>query len=344
MSRPRVFVIHLLAWVIYILLYATLWRGPGETFEVAMIRQGWLLPPKLFLVYVALLILVPRFFLKRRYALFFLTLIATSLLGGLLNQVFVFYIAPGSVELAGPAEQFWDVSRISKRLTYINSTLLFALTAEGIRMSYEQREANARLVKEKMAAELSLLRTQLQPHFFFNTLNHLYSLSLQKSDQAPQFILQISDLMRYIITSSRLDRVSLLEEVNFIRDYVGIESVRYAGKVKVDAIFPENMDNIFIPPLTLFTFVENAFKHGVAEETGSGWIRIFLQVKNGSLEYHVKNSYPESGHSNSSAGVGLRNTQERLFIEYGRDMIFTTQKSKGVFEAYFMININKRRL
>ena len=340
MSRPRIVFTHIIAWSIYILLYTTLWREGQDTFGGAIAKQLWLLPPKLFLVYTTLLVLIPRLFLRRRYAFFFITLVLASLAGGLFNQALIHFVIPTSVSAIYPNELFWDISRISKRLTYINSTLLFALTAEGIRMWYEQKEANERLMKEKMAAELSLLKTQLQPHFFFNTLNNLYSLTLQKSDLAPQLILQMSDLMRYIITSSQLDHVLLTDEVNFIRGYIGIEAVRYTGKVKIDVDWPGNMDNIQVPPLTLFPFVENAFKHGVAEEVGSAWLTVDLKLDNGMLNYTVKNSYPAVGQSNG-AGIGLRNTKERLYIEYGNDMTFETKKSDRIFEANLVIKIKK---
>ena len=340
MNKSEVVIAHVVAWSIYIILYATLWSDPWDPFGVAVVRQFWLLPPKLFLVYTALLILIPHFFLKRRYVVFFVTLTLISFAGGLLNQVFVHFIIPADIGLLDPTEKFWDLGRMTKRLTYINSTLLFALTAEGIRMWYEQKEANARLMKEKMAAELSLLKTQLQPHFFFNTLNNLYSLTLQKSDLAPQIILQMSDLMRYIINSSQIDRVSLADEVNFIRGYIGIESVRYTNKVKVDASWPDRMEDIRIPPLTLFPFVENAFKHGVAEETGSGWITVVLGLDNGLLSYSVKNSCPEVRQA-KGAGIGLRNTKERLAIEYDNDMNFVTKKAGNVFEARLVIKLKK---
>ncbi len=331
MTRTRIIVAHVVAWAIYILLYSTLWRDPDETFETAFSDQLWLLPPKLFIVYAALLILVPKFLLRKRYTIFFITLIALSLITGVLNQLWL-----NSIGFTQHGTAFWDLSLMTKRLTYINSTLLFALTAEGIRMWYEQREANEKLLKEKMAAELSLLRSQLQPHFFFNTLNNLYSLTLRQSELAPQLILQLSDMMRYIISSSQLNRVSLADEVPFIKSYIGIEVVRYTGKVKVEAVWPDNLDGYEIPPLVLFPFVENAFKHGVAEEVGSAWITINLELINGELRYSVTNSYPQN-EKRTTSGIGLRNTKERLTIEYGKGVTFVTKKSDRVFEAFLSV-------
>jgi len=336
MNRTKIVAAHIAAWAIYIFLYSTLWRERNDTFGESIVEQIWLLPPKLFLVYTTLYVLIPRLFLRRHYALFFLTLLITSITGGVFNQVLLHFVIPADVARIAPDEIFWDITRMSKRLTYINSTLLFALTAEGMRMWYEQKETNARLTKEKMSAELSLLRTQLQPHFFFNTLNSLYSLTLQKSEVAPQLILQMSDLMRYTLSSSQLDRVLLTDEVNFIRGYIGIESVRYTGKITIDTEWPQNIENIRVPPLTLFPFVENAFKHGAAQEVGSAWLSVSLKCHDGLLSYVVKNSYPVAGQSNG-AGIGLRNTRERLAIEYGNDMTFETKKQNGIFEASLVI-------
>lgn len=338
MKRQRVIAVHVAAWCLYLVFYSTLWREPHDTFIQALVKQFWLLPPKLFLVYITLLVLIPQFFLRRQYVAFLLTLTAASLVGGLFNQVLILYIIPTGVGVAAPGEIFWDFSRISKRMTYINSTMFFALTAEGIRMWYVQKEMNERLVKEKMAAELSLLKGQLQPHFFFNTLNNLYSLTLQKSDLAPPLILQLSDMMRYIINNSQTDRVALLDEVNFVRGYIGIETVRYSGKLEIKTSWPENMNDIRIPPLTLFPFVENAFKHGVAEEVGTAWMTIILKIEDDALSFIVRNSYP-IGQRSKHGGIGLRNTQERLFIEYGGDMEFEVNRREDEFNALLRIKI-----
>jgi sensor histidine kinase YesM len=341
MKKQRVVVMHAVAWVIYVFLYSTLWRDSNRTFNEALVIQLWLLPPKFFLVYSALLVLIPQFFLRGKYVLFFTTLVFASMLGGLFNQIIVHFIVPNDLSGLSPSESFWDFSRISKRLTYINSTLLFALTAEGIRMWYEQKQTNEKLVKEKMASELSLLRSQLQPHFFFNTMNNLYSLVLQKSDLAPALILQLSDMMRYIISSSRLERIPLAQEVNFIRDYIGIESVRYTRKIRVDAEWPEEVNGFEIPPLTLFPFVENAFKHGVAEEVESAWVSVKLTVDGKTLSYTVRNSVPRN-HRPNGAQIGLRNTNERLKIVYGDDATLNTTSNEHVFEATLKIKSLKK--
>lgn len=339
-TRVTIILLHVLAWTLYIVLYCTLWRDSGDSFGEAIIINLWQLPPKLFLVYTALGILVPQFLRKRRYSIFLISLVALSVIGGILNQVLIHLVVPANLELMDAGETFWDVERVSKRMTYINSPLLFALTVEGIKMWYEQKEINTRLTKEKLAAELALLKGQLQPHFFFNTLNNLYSLTLQRSDLAPALILRLSNMMRYILDDSRKDLVLLADEVEFIRGYIGIEQVRYEGKVKIDTQWPENVDGYRIPPLTLFTFVENAFKHGVAQEMDTAWISIALSLKDNSISFVVKNSRPEIKNgrvAQKSAGIGLRNTKERLEIIYGPAVKFETRGSGETFQASFEI-------
>lgn len=332
----RTLLVHVSAWTAYILLYATLWRDSDQTFQEALVMHLWLLPTKLLLVYTALGLLVPTFLRRRRYAVFLISLLALSITGGIVNQLMIHYVIPESVGVIYSGEAFWDIERISKRMTYLNSPLLFALTFEGIRMWYEQKELNTRLTKEKLAAELALLKGQLHPHFFFNTLNNLYSLTLQKSDLAPELILRLSDIMRYILDDSRKDLVPLKDELEFIRGYIGIEQVRYSGKVSVTTDLPTAVEGYSVPPLALFTFVENAFKHGVAHEVESAWIDIKLNLTGNRIIYVVKNSCPEfrNGQKHKAGvSIGLRNTEERLKITYGDDFEFKTGRSEDVFHA-----------
>ena len=339
-QRVRVISLHVAAWATYIFLYSTLWRENSDTFAASVTKQLWLLPQKLFLVYFTLVVLVPNFLRTRRYGYFLLSLVLLSIAGGIINQLMVHFVIPSSVDVVDKGEYFWDIERISKRMTYLNSPLLFALTVEVIRMWYEQKEINTRLTKEKIAAELAMLKSQLQPHFFFNTLNNLYSLTLQKSDLAPELILKLSGLMRYILDDSGRDFVPLKDEVEFIKEYIAIEMVRYSEKVSVSTQWPENMNGYTVPPLSLFTFVENAFKHGVANETETAFINITVNVSEKGLTYGVRNSCPvlKNGVAiKNGAGIGLRNTEERLKITYSSDIKFVVQRNGDNFEASFSI-------
>jgi two-component system, LytTR family, sensor kinase len=331
LKRFGTLILHLSAWTIYILLYATIWREPNKGFGQALIYHLLLLPPKLFLVYASLLYLVPRFLLKKKYVYFAVALVLLSLSSAVLNQLYLHFI----LKSVSVNEQFWDIEMITKRLTFLNSPLLFALTFEGIKL-------NMQLSREKLTAELALLKNQLQPHFFFNTLNNLYGLVLGKSDLAPELILKLSGMMRYILYDSNKETVKLEEEVNFIINYIAIEKIRYGKRVKVTVDISESLPSIPFPPLILFTFIENAFKHGVAQEIEEGWIELKLAVEGSSLTYKIKNSLPivtYTSQMESKEGIGLKNIRQRLQILYGDKHQFNCTQTATTFEAVLSVSL-----
>lgn len=321
--------VHISAWSIYIVLYATLWRDSGKAFTEALIYNVELLPPKIILVYACLVYLVPHFLAKKRYGIFVLGLLLLMTGAAVINQCYLHFM----LKSVG-SESFWDFEKISKRLTYLTSPLLVALTYEGIKM-------NAQLTKEKLNAELALLRNQLQPHFFFNTLNNLYSLVLHKSEHAPELLLKLSGMMRYILYDSSKEAVRLEEEVNFINNYIAIEKIRYGKRVHVEWEVPYKLPPIQFPPLLLFTFIENAFKHGVAQEIGEAKIEATLTIEHNTLVYRVSNSLPPSpqGQKETTEGIGLKNTGQRLQIIYGSAHKFAFHKTASVFTAHLSIPI-----
>jgi len=323
--------LHISAWTIYILLYATIWREPNKGFFQALVFHLLLLPPKLFLVYASLLYLVPKFLLKKRYVTFVTTVILLSLSLAVLNQLYLHFV----LKSVSVNERFWDIEMITKRLTFLNSPLLFALTFEGIKL-------NMQLSREKLNAELTLLKNQLQPHFFFNTLNNLYGLVLNKSDLAPELILKLSGMMRYILYDSNKEAVKLEEEIDFIINYIAIEKIRYGKRVKVTVDIPESFPSFQFPPLILFTFIENAFKHGIAQEIEEGWIELKLAVEGSNLTYKVKNSLPIVTYTSpmgTKEGIGLKNIRQRLQILYGDRHQFNCTQTINTFEAVLSITL-----
>ncbi len=319
--------LHVIAWLVYLTLHSTIWRDHAS-FSKAFTDNLLLLPPKLFLVYFSLEVLVPKYLLTKRYVMFSIALSALVLFVTVANQFYIHYVL-------GPADApgtLWDPERISKRLTFLCSPMLVALTFEGIKL-------NTQLQKEKLASELALLKNQLQPHFFFNTLNNLYSLVLQKSDLAPDLILKLSDMMRYILTGSSRDTVSMKEEIDFILNYIAIEKIRYGKKVNVEAAFPASLPAISFPPLILFTFIENAFKHGVTHEIDEATIQVSLTVDRNVIAYEVRNSVQQHMQSAiaTKTGIGLRNLEQRLRLIYGNKAAMRYDQCDNIFTASLSI-------
>lgn len=195
------------------------------------------------------------------------------------------------------------------------------------------------LEREKSHAELLLLKQQINPHFFFNTLNNLYSLSLDKSDQAPETILKLSKLMRFVIYRGQQDFVRLSEEVSYLQDYVGLQRIRLSKEAEVK--FSVDIENsaLEIPPLLFINLVENAFKHGIEVTNKPGFLKIDLIERGGRISFICENSIDEDETHESTGGIGLLNLRKRLEIRYpGRHMLKMDKTSKS-FKAQLEITL-----
>ncbi len=180
--------------------------------------------------------------------------------------------------------------------------------------------------KEKMKAELSYLRAQINPHFLFNTLNSIYSLAIQKSDKTPKAIVDLSNLMRYVTTEAHQEFVPLDNEIIYITNYINLQIIRLGDTVPIDFRLTGKMDTEKIAPLILIPFVENAFKYGVNPEQ-STFIRVVIEVAEGKLSMNVSNmktNIPQDSRVEKS-GQGIENTRHRLQALYpGKHQLLIT--------------------
>lgn len=184
-------------------------------------------------------------------------------------------------------------------------------------MQYYRRQRRfAQLNAQKKVAELNALKNQLNPHFLFNTLNNLYSLTLLKSDKAPEVIAHLSDMLDYMLYQTKDPLVSLDREVELLQNYLALEMVRYGDRVSV-VWDMQVQGHVRIAPLILLTFLENAFKHGVKEETAQADIRIRIKTDSTHLMVEIENSLPtgEAPVSRPEA-LGLENIQQQLTLLY----------------------------
>lgn len=171
-------------------------------------------------------------------------------------------------------------------------------------------------LQEKSQAELKFLKTQLHPHFLFNTLNNLYYLTLQKSDKAPEVVMKLSHLLNYVLYQGKEMWVSLSEECERMQDFAYLESLRYEDRLQLEIKTGKHLEAYKFPPLLLITLVENSFKHGVKEARGKAFIHIQVQINDGQIYIFIKNSKAKSGRKNRMLGIGLPNIQKQLDYLY----------------------------
>ncbi len=199
-------------------------------------------------------------------------------------------------------------------------TLLIKTTKSFFESSVQRinlEKEKLKLEKENMRLELNLLKSQINPHFFFNTLNNIYSLVEDKDELAASIILRLSDLMRYSLYESNQDAIPLVQELNFIQNYVELEKIRHKEYVSITLRTGEIPRNLVIPPLILVTFVENAFKHGVKTTIEASRVNIDVQVNGNELAFFIENSKPQKlSRDATHGGIGLVNVHRRLDLIY----------------------------
>lgn len=211
-------------------------------------------------------------------------------------------------------------------------TIYFALVVAAHAYCYFERNRNQELERCQYqqalaASELHALKMQLHPHFLFNVLNGISTLIDSNAENAKAMVAKLSSLLRMALQRSGSDMVPLQEELQFVREYVDLEKIRFGDRLSVAwSIAPETQP-MLIPQLILLPLVENAIQHGIASVRGKGWIRISSQRKNGLVELQICNSV--GGKTPAGAGVGLRNTEARLLHLYSGEAHFSFSISDG---------------
>lgn len=194
---------------------------------------------------------------------------------------------------------------------------------------YEQWKWFKTLQAEKAEAELALLRSQVNPHFFFNTLNNLYSLVVQKSDAAPDVILKLSDMMRYTIYEGDKNSVKLSEEIEYLLAYIELHKIRYQKKVDIRFDYPKDAE-VEVAPLLFIILLENAFKHGVESKRDDAFIDASLVIEEKNVTFKISNNF-ESIESDHKPGIGLQNLKQRLDLLYPDRHQLKIEKDSDIF-------------
>ncbi len=178
------------------------------------------------------------------------------------------------------------------------------------------QQASQQLRIEKQQAELNYLRSQTNPHFLFNTLNNIYSLARDKDDLAPESILRLSKILRFMLYETAGEFIAIEKEIRILEDYIELEKLRYDESLHVNFNHDVEDRKQALPPLLLIPLVENAFKHGVSETRGRPFVDIHLSVKKRQLSFMVKNSMEQSGEPAVKENIGLSNLRRQLELLY----------------------------
>ncbi|MBU1822650.1 MAG: sensor histidine kinase [Bacteroidetes bacterium] len=223
--------------------------------------------------------------------------------------------------------------------------LIYALSVKLFKDLVVQRTRGAHLEKENIQLEFDFLKAQVNPHFLFNTLNNIYSFSIQAPDRVPGTLLKLADLMRYTLYQTEAPLVPLSQELSFLRSYVELQRIRHEDDTPLSFEVHGTPGTLTIAPLLLIVFVENAFKHGPQASAQRGWVRIRATVENGQLRFEVSNStHAPAEQTEERGGVGLTNAQRRLNLLYPDRHQLTRKQEADSYHVLLLLDLHGKPL
>jgi two-component system LytT family sensor kinase len=303
---------HIIGWIVYVLYIVVGFLIESRPFSNQLFTGSFTVV-KFLEFYFFYLWVYPRFLKKNK---------VPQLIGGILLGIVLFIIVRYTLEEVILFRIFHihnyfgytALSYIVDNMYYGTSALVLSLAVYSSFNALRKEQENKSLREEKVKAELAFLKSQINPHFLYNTLNYIYSLAYPVSDHLADAIIKLSQLMRYMLTESSNGEVDLQKEIDYIENYIAIYQLRFGDHFNVEFVTQGNVGGQRIASLMLIPFVENAFKHGVVDDPNRP-VRIVLKLTGNRMEFTVSNKINHQQKDHSS-GVGLVNIRRRLELIY----------------------------
>jgi len=311
---------HVFYWVFILFFFSFFWSSDRNMLRVTFFSELLNLPIKMAAVYLILVYAANGLLFKKKMALAIVTMITFMVLGGAL-------LLFNRIEFVAPLLEPWSETAINydrfnlmHSIIDINTVLIAPLLVKVLDNGYSMLERARRLETEMLETELKFLKNQMQPHFFFNTLNNLYSLVLKKSDKAGEVVIKLSELMRYMLYEANAPKVLFEKEIMYIKNYISLEQLRFSAQTEISFHIHGDTSGRLIEPMLILPFIENGFKHVAPTEEDISWIRAELCFEAGYFTLMVENSCsPVPSHSkqlHTDGGIGLTNIKRRLELLY----------------------------
>ena len=333
---------HLLFWVLVTVYYCSA-RWPYED-DKAFLFEKTIITVFIHLgiAYITMFLLVPKLLYGKRKVLFgisFILLVYTAF--ALFEGIRIYYLVVKYPEVFKLRPPLIFKDRIADVFSFLNhiSSFVFPTIILMVFEYYRHQKEIYRLKEQKKTTELEVLKNQLNPHFLFNTLNNLYILALDKSDEVPEVIDKLSDILDYILFRCNDNYVPLKNEIDLLNNYISLEQLRYGKRLTVSFEYDKNK-TARIAPLLLLTLLENAFKHGVSQEIKKASINLKLNVVGNDIQFYLENSKPLSINGEvikqDRQSIGLANIKTQLSILYPK----THSLKINDEEQKFSVNLN----
>lgn len=350
-SKFITIVTHLLIWGFFgmIYLFQPITMNIAVPYQL-WIKQCMILGLMVIAYYLNSFILVPKFLLKNRTAVYFFITIGVITIIVLLNSyadgwlninqlMHAAFQKSGHLKRHGGRDHKWDLAMIA----IIALVLGISTSITAIQKWQNDNQVHQEMEQDKISSELSFLKAQINPHFFFNTLNNIYALTLINADTSRKAIHQLSRMMRYVLYDTQNSTTQLSQEVAFIKDYISLMQLRLTDMVKINFTSPASLKDMTVAPMIFLPFIENAFKHGVSA-TQPCYINISVEQKDTLIELRVENTIikEQSNNLEQARGIGLNNTKRRLDLLYPDKytLLINENTTENVYSVHLTLNLS----
>ncbi len=337
MNKTKQVLLHSAVWIALLIFFVLLGSDNKITYRtiVVVIYFGLI---NIAIFYINYLIILPRFLNLKKYAdcaiWIIVLIVSVAFLKFGIAVVFKEWVLERGVQ-KGVYLSFLDYF-----LGAVIINCFFVFLSTGFRFMVDwfvNEKIHTALQNEKLTAELAFLKSQINPHFLFNSLNNIYSLAYQKSEQTPEAILKLSEIMRYMLYESNYNKVSLDKEIRYLENYIELQKLRFKNSAAVVMSVEGDPQNNYIMPLILISFVENAFKHGIATDVHNP-INISIRISEGKLYFSIhnlKNNHNKDG----TVGIGLANVKRRLELFYKNQYRLEIENGSSLFSCDLYLDL-----
>ncbi|HEV3223681.1 MAG TPA: histidine kinase [Puia sp.] len=309
---------HILFWIVYFVFWINIsLHNYGSHLWKAFLATSIYFIGQAGVGYFSIYYLVPRFFFKKKYAIFSATVFTGILLGALFITVGMYSLFY-SMFTGGAYQVSFIAYLLYSLLAVFSSTLLF-ISVRVIKERVQAQKLNSILEKEKTENELKFLKAQTNPHFLFNAINSIYILIEKDPDLAKVTLARFSDMLRYQLYECNFAEVPIEKEIDYLNNYIELEKLRKGTTLSIDYKTGLSLSNFLISPLLIIPFVENAFKHVSNFSDKRNFIDISINYEDGFFKLFVKNSFDRADSwqtKNPAGGIGQDNTKRRLKLIY----------------------------
>jgi len=337
-SRVLIHVVFWAAYLAFFIVQSSLYYDDPQYFGIvgSLFITMWV---DIAAAYFTVYYLLPKYLFKKKYVHFVVLFFLSATAAILIQRVLLVYIsAPLFWQESGKVMTFWKINPFYSFMNIYSVVGLFA-AVKLFKLYFKNQQIKTELENKNKTSELALLRSQLNPHFLFNTLNNIDTLISSNPEKASDAIIKLSEIMRFTLYDADNDRVPLEKEVAFLENFIALQQLRLKNPFFINFTIEGNCNGKSIAPMLFIPFVENAFKHGLKRVVAPG-IEIKLNCENQNIRFEVSNHFSnlEVQNKDETSGIGLVNTRKRLELLYPGKHKLNIKQKEGIYKVVLQID------